>query len=386
MGEENRLLLMYLTKLFKLMSDRKASDLFVSCGAPIHIKVGNQVLPISTQTIDPATANQIASELMTPEQQTRFANEWEMNLSHIEPMLGNFRINILRQRGTISMVIRFIRADIPVFETLKLPSTLIEHGMARRGLVLIVGSTGSGKSTTMASLIDYRNQRVSGHILTIEDPIEYLMQHKRSIVNQREIGVDTRDYENALVNALREAPDLLMIGEIRERSVMHHAITHALTGNLCLSTLHATNAYHALSRIINMYPQESRSGLLADLSYGLRAIIAQRLVRNKKGELQPAVEVLLNTQLIAELISSGNLDRIKEAMEQSLSPGSQTFEQSLSRMVLDGSIELSEALSASDSPTNLTWLINHARLDNQTAHRDNKASPNADFDNFKLNK
>jgi twitching motility protein PilU len=373
---------MYLTKLFKLMADRQASDLFVSCGAPIHIKVNNQVLPISTQTIDPATANMIAQELMTPEQQAMFSQNWEMNLSHIEPNLGNFRINVLRQRGTVSLVIRFIRIDIPAFETLNLPASILEHAMARRGLVLIVGATGSGKSTTMASMIDYRNQRVSGHILTVEDPIEYLMQHKRSIVNQREIGLDTRSYEQALVNSLREAPDLLMIGEVRERAIMHHALTHALTGNLCMTTLHATNAYHALSRIINMYPQEARSGLMADLSFGLRAIIAQRLVRNRKGDLQPVNEILLNTQLISELIADGNLDKIKEAMEQSLSPGSQTFEQGLSRMVLDGVIDVGEAMIASDSPTNLTWLINNAKLEGSTKANEN--SNTVVFEHFKL--
>jgi len=224
--------------------------------------------------------------------------------------------------------------------------------------VLIAGATGCGKSTTLAAMIDYRNQNKPGHILTIEDPIEYLFEHKQSIVNQREIGVDTQNYGKALGNALREAPDLIMIGEVRDRETMQQALLHTLTGHLCLSTIHSNNSYHALSRIINMFPYDARSGLLSDLSIGLRAIISQRLVRNKEGEQRPAVEILLNTSLIAELIKNGEITQIKEAMEQSLYPGSQTFEQALCRLYLDGIIAYEEALSASDSPTNLAWLVN----------------------------
>jgi twitching motility protein PilU len=224
--------------------------------------------------------------------------------------------------------------------------------------VLIAGATGSGKSTTLAAMIDYRNSNRSGHILTLEDPIEYLFEHKQSIVNQREIGIDTQGYHRALPNALREAPDLIMIGEVRDRETMQHALLHTLTGHLCLSTLHANNSYHALSRIINMFPYDARSGLLSDLSIGLRAIISQRLVRNKEGEQQPAVEILLNTSLIADLIKNGEITQMKEAMEQSLYPGSQTFEQALCRLYLDQVITYDEALSAADSPTNLAWLVN----------------------------
>ena len=224
--------------------------------------------------------------------------------------------------------------------------------------MLIAGATGSGKSTTLAAMIDYRNSNRSGHILTLEDPIEYLFEHKQSIVNQREIGIDTQGYHRALPNALREAPDLIMIGEVRDRETMQHALLHTLTGHLCLSTLHANNSYHALSRIINMFPYDARSGLLSDLSIGLRAIISQRLVRNKEGEQQPAVEILLNTSLIADLIKNGEITQMKEAMEQSLYPGSQTFEQALCRLYLDQVITYDEALSAADSPTNLAWLVN----------------------------
>jgi twitching motility protein PilU len=230
--------------------------------------------------------------------------------------------------------------------------------MEKRGLVLVAGSTGSGKSTTLAAMIDYRNANRSGHILTIEDPIEYLFEHKQSVVNQREIGVDTVNYVHALQNALREAPDLIMIGEIRDKETMQQALLHTLTGHLCLSTIHANNSYHALSRIINLFPHDARAAVLSDLSIGLRAIVSQRLVRNRDGEQQPAVEILLNTALIAELIKNGEFPQIKEAMEQSLYPGSQTFEQALCRLYLDGVLTYDEAMTASDSPTNLAWQIN----------------------------
>jgi twitching motility protein PilU len=360
---------MYLDRLFKLMAEKQASDLFISCGAPINIKINGIVSPISTQPMDVETVRRVAYELMTKDQAREFENEMEMNLSYLDRSVGNFRINIFRQRGTISLCIRYVRSNVPPFEDLKLPSVLQNLVMEKRGLVLIAGATGCGKSTTLAALIDYRNNNKSGHILTLEDPIEYLFEHKQSIVNQREIGVDTQNYNKALGNALREAPDLIMIGEVRDRETMQQALLHTLTGHLCLSTLHANNSYHALSRIINMFPYDARSGLLSDLSIGLRAIISQRLVRNKEGEQQPAVEILLNTSLIAELIKNGEITQIKEAMEQSLYPGSQTFEQALCRLYLDGVVAYEEALAASDSPTNLAWLVNQ-----------NTPAPRTDYD------
>ena len=349
---------MYLDRLFKLMAEKQASDLFISCGAPTNIKINGVVAPVSAQPMDVETVRRIAYELMTKDQAREFENELEMNLSYLDRAVGNFRINIFRQRGTISMVIRYVRSHVPPFEDLKLPPVLLNLVMQKRGLVLVAGATGSGKSTTLAALIDYRNTNRSGHILTLEDPIEYLFEHKQSIVNQREIGIDTQGYHKALSNALREAPDLIMIGEVRDRETMQQALLHTLTGHLCLSTLHANNSYHALSRIINMFPYDARSGLLSDLSIGLRAIISQRRVRNKEGEQQPAVEILLNTSLIAELIKNGEITQMKEAMEQSLYPGSQTFEQALCRMYLDGTVSYDEALAAADSPTNLAWLVN----------------------------
>jgi twitching motility protein PilU len=381
---------MYLDRLFRLMAEKQASDLFISCGAPINIKVNGVVSPISTQPMDVETVRRIAYELMNKEQAREFENELEMNLSHLDRAVGNFRINIFRQRGTISMVIRFVRSHIPAFEDLRLPPVLLNIVMEKRGLVLIAGATGSGKSTTLAAMIDHRNNNKSGHILTIEDPIEYLFEHRQSLVNQRELHVDTQSYQSALQNGLREAPDLIMIGEIRDRETMQQALLHTLTGHLCLSTLHANNSYHALSRIINLFPYDARSGLLSDLSIGLRAIICQRLVKNTEGDLQPAVEILLNTSLISELIKNGEITQIKEAMEQSLYPGSQTFEQSLCRMYMDEQITYEEAMIASDSPTNLAWLINQnsptARVDGMATEMEGgKAQrPQSDFTTLEI--
>lgn len=377
---------MYLTRLLQLMSEREASDLFISAGAPIHLKINNDTLPVSTQIIDAETAQKIAYEVMSEEEIGRFERDWEMNLSHIEPEYGNFRINVMRQRGSVSMVVRYIRSSVPAFASLNLPPVLLELALEKRGLILVVGSTGSGKSTTLASIIDHRNSNTTGHILTVEDPIEYLVRHKRCVVNQREVGHDTKSYESALSNALREAPDLLLIGEVRDRMTMQHALTHALTGNLCLTTLHATNSYHAMSRIINMYPQDARSGLLADLSYGLKAIIGQRLVKNKNGSLTPAVEVLINTKLISEMVSSGEMHKIKEAMEQSLTPGSCTFEQALSKLYLNGTITYEEALSSADSPTNLAWLINQSQQTQHHSGSRGKAHAATNFDDFEITK
>ena len=358
---------MYLERLFKMMADRKASDLFISCGAPINMKVNGVVAALSDRPMDLDTVRRVAYELMSDEQAKTFEAEHEMNLSYLDPHVGNFRINIFRQRGTISLVIRYVRSDIPPFEQLRLPPVLLDLVMEKRGLIMVAGATGSGKSTTLAAMIDYRNTHRTGHILTIEDPIEYLFRHKKSVVNQRELNVDTLDYPRALANALREAPDLIMIGEVRERETMQQALLHTLTGHLCLTTIHANNSYHALSRIINMFPYDARSGLLSDLSIGLRAIISQRLVRNNEGMLQPAVEILLNTSLISELVKNGDITQIKDAMEKSLYPGSQTFEQALCRLYMDGAISYEEAMTASDSSTNLAWLINQnaptARVD-----------------------
>ena len=381
---------MYLDRLFKLMAEKQASDIFISCGAPINLKVNGVVHPVSTQPMDVDTVRRIAYELMNKEQAREFENTMEMNLSYLDRSVGNFRVNIFRQRGTISLVIRYVRSNVPPFEQLKLPAVLLDLVKEKRGLVLVAGATGCGKSTTLAAMIDHRNLNNPGHILTVEDPIEYLFEHKQSIVNQREIGVDTVNYMAALQNALREAPDLIMIGEVRDKETMQQALLHTLTGHLCLTTIHANNSYHALSRIINLFPYDARAAVLSDLSIGLRAIVCQRLVRNRDGELQPAVEILLNTSLISDLVKSGEFAQIKEAMEQSLYPGSQTFEQALCRLYLDGVITYDEAMIGSDSPTNLAWQINQSSPTSRVAameSEDGKETrrPGADFTTMSIN-
>jgi twitching motility protein PilU len=351
---------MFLDPLFKLMSEKQASDMFFTAGAPIQIKINGTVMPVNSQLLDPAAVKKISYEAMSEEQITEFEQTHEMNFAVGRSELGSFRVNVFRQRGAPAMVIRFIKPDIPPMEELKLPPVLKEIVMEKLGMVLIVGSTGSGKSSTLASMIDYRNSTRTGHILTIEDPMEFGFKHKKSIVNQREIGMDTQSYESALTSAMREAPDLLMIGEIRDKPTLQSALLFAQTGHLCLSTLHANNSYHALNRIINFFPREARDALLADLSISLRCVISQRLVRSKSGGRIPAVEILLNTSHIAELIKKGEMSEIKDAMEQSLAPGSQTFEQALYALYTQGAITLDEALANSDSATNLHWLINNA--------------------------
>jgi twitching motility protein PilU len=353
-----------LDKLFQLMAEKQASDIFISAGAPIHIKIQGNTIPVNQQMMDPAMIDKIAEELLNAEQLATFAQTMEMNLSFGMSGVGNFRVNLFRQRGSTSIVIRYILGNIPALDSLGLPPVLSELIMEKRGLILIVGSTGSGKSTTIASMLDHRNANRSGHILTVEDPIEFLFKHKKSIVNQREIGMDTADWDNALKNAMRQAPDCILIGEIRDKQTMSAALAYAQTGHLCLATLHANNSYHALNRIINFFPLENRSALNLDLSVSLKAIISQRLLKKPDGKRIPTAEILLNTRHIQELIERGEINAIKEAMEQSLAPGSQTFEQDLFRLYKTNVITLEEALGTSDSPTNLSWLINNSEFGN----------------------
>ena len=364
---------MILDKLFQLMAEKQASDIFISAGVPIHIKIQGNSVPVNQQTMDPAMIEKIAFEMMSPDQQRTFEVTMEMNLSFGVPNVGNFRINMFRQRASISIVVRYILGNIPPLDSLSLPSTLAELIMEKRGLILIVGSTGSGKSTTIASMLDHRNANRSGHILTIEDPIEFLFRHKKSIVNQRELGMDTLGWEPALKNAMRQAPDCILIGEIRDKETMQAAIAYAQTGHLCLATLHANNSYHALNRVINFFPLDSRTSLYLDLSASLKAIVSQRLVLKPDGKRTPAAEVLLNTRHVQELIERGEVLAVKEAMEQSLAPGSQTFEQDLYRLYREGTITLDEALANADSPTNLSWLINNSEIPS-SAHKENQGS------------
>jgi len=388
---------MIFDQLFRLMADKQASDLFITAGAPIHIKIQGHVMPINQQTMDSARIRQMVTELLSPEQLDHFERERELNVSSGVKGLGNFRINIFWQRNSISVVIRYIVSEIPDLNSLGLPQTLAEMVTEKRGLILVAGSTGSGKSTTLASMIDHRNRYRAGHILTVEDPIEYLFRHRKSVVNQREVGIDTHSWQHALRNAMRQAPDCILIGEIRDRETMQAALEYSQTGHLCLATLHANNAYHALNRIVNFFPLENRSLLYLDLAVALRCITSQRLVRCPDGRRIPAVEILMNTRHVAELIEKGDLNEIKQAMEQSLYPGSQTFEQDLFRLYREGSISLDEALANADSPTNLSWLINNhktgaegespAQNEGQSADRGGaiaESDEDASFDTFSL--
>lgn len=347
-------------RLFQLMAEKKASDIFVSVGAPINIKINGVAMPVNQQTMDSATVMGLLQEILTPRQLDEFEETLELNTGYALEGVGNYRISVMRQKGTPAFVVRYIPAEIPQLDTLNLPPVLADVVMEKRGLILMVGATGSGKTTTLTAMLDHRNQNTSGHILTLEDPIEFIFRNKKSIVNQREVGADTRAFQVALKNALRQAPDCIFIGEIRDKETMTQAIAYAQSGHLCLATLHANNSYHSLSRIISFYPLENRPALLADLSVTLKCIISQRLVKKPDGTRTPAAEVMLNSRYIGELIEKGDLNAIKEAMEQSMSPGSQTFEQSLFHLYKDGVITLEEALANADSANNLHWLINNA--------------------------
>ncbi|MBI4985206.1 MAG: PilT/PilU family type 4a pilus ATPase [Rhodocyclales bacterium] len=379
-------------RLFQLMAEKKASDLFVSVGSPINIKISGVAMPINAQVMDGATITGLLHEILSEVQYHEFEETLELNTGYALEGVGNFRLSVFRQKGTPALVVRYIPAEIPKLETLNVPAVLCDVIMEKRGLILMVGATGSGKSTTLTAMLDYRNERKPGHILTLEDPIEFIFKNKKSIVNQREVGSDTRTFQAALKNALRQAPDCIFIGEIRDKDTMSQAIAYAQSGHLCLATLHANNSYHALSRIISFYPLENRPALLADLGVTMKCTISQRLVKKPDGGRTPAVEVMLNSRHIAELIEKGDMTGIKEAMEQSMSPGSQTFEQALFTLYRDKVITLEEALANADSANNLHWLISNsanaggdkkeadAPKDDQPA----PAGPATSFSDFKL--
>jgi twitching motility protein PilU len=353
---------MFIEKLLQLMAEKKASDIFISAGSPISIKISGAIMPVNPQPIDGEQSKKIAYEMLSPHQVETFEKELELNFSKPMMGLGNFRVNMFWQKGSVSTVIRFVSADIPAIASLSLPPVLSSLVMEKRGLILVVGATGSGKSTTLASMLDYRNATSTSHILTIEDPVEYVFRPKKSIFNQREVGNDTRSFHDALRNAMRQAPDCILIGEIRDLETMRMALTYALSGHLCLATLHANNAYQAMNRVISFFPLEVRPMLLQDLSVSLKAVISQRLIKTVDGGRTPAVEVLLNTRNIQELIEKGEINEIKEAMEKSMSPGSQTFEQDLFRLVRQGKISTDEALANADSATNLGLLLGNSGI------------------------
>jgi twitching motility protein PilU len=356
----------------KTMVEKDASDLYLSCGAPASAKVHGTLAPLENANLTPEQVKNIAYSVMNTEQISEFEQRPEMNLAISEDGIGRFRVNIFRQRNSISLVIRNIKTDIPNWENLGLPQVLTRVIMEKRGLVLFVGATGSGKSTSLASLIDYRNSNSAGHIITIEDPIEFVHNHKRSIVNQREVGVDTECYEDALKNTLRQAPDVILIGEIRDRETMEHAIAFAETGHLAISTLHANNANQALDRIINFFPEDRRNQLLLDLSLNLRAFVSQRLIKTADGKRAAAIEILLGTPLVQDMIRRGDVHEIKAVMEKSESLGMQTFDRALYRLVESGRISMDEALKNADSPNNLrlNLSLNRQQPGNKKASSD----------------
>ena len=344
--------------LFKLMVEKKASDLFFTANAPVKIKIEGQIYPVNKQILSPETVRQTAFALMTPEQREIFQREWELDFAISEPGLGRFRVNVFVQRGYPAIVLRYISADMPRLENLGLPEVMRDLVMLKRGLILMVGATGSGKSTSLAAMINYRNENSSDHIVTIEDPIEFLHTNKRSIVNQREVGLDTKSYARALKGVMRAAPDVILIGEIRDQESMQAAINLAGTGHLVLATLHANNCAETLDRIINMFPRDQHNQIFLDLSQYLRAILAQRLVPGKDGRRVAAVEVMINTPYICELIKKGDVPSIKEAILQSSERGIQSFDNALHKLYKEGRIELEDALANADSRTNLEAKIN----------------------------
>lgn len=357
---------MVMERLFKLMAEKKASDIYLAPGSPVNIKINGVSVPVNQQKLDATGVESLVREILTERQWQEFVDRRELNTGYGMKGVGSFRVNVFQQRGSPACVVRYIPSDIPRLGDLRLPPILPELVLEKRGLILVVGSTGSGKSTTLASLIDHRNEHRSGHILTFEDPIEFTFKNKRSIVNQRQIGTDTDSLAIGLKNAMRQAPDCILIGEIRDMETMSQAIAYAQSGHLVLSTLHANNANNALNRIVSFYPAESRRVMLADLSATLKAIISQRLIRSADGARLPAVELLLNTRHVSELIEQGQLTEVKDAMEKSLAPGSQTFEQALVGLVRSRLISREDAIAHADSPTNLLWLLENAGLSEGT--------------------
>lgn len=354
-----------------ILAERKGSDLYLATGAPPCAKFEGELQALSGEVLTPGEIADIADELMDETQRVDFARDLEMNLAISLPGSGRFRVNIFRQRNEVSIVARHIVTDIPQWDSLGLPAVLTDLIMRKRGLILFVGATGSGKSTSLAAMIDYRNSHASGHIVTIEDPVEFVHRHKKSIVNQREVGVDTRNWHNALKNTLRQAPDVILIGEIRDRETMEHAISFAETGHLCISTLHANNANQALDRIINFFPEEKRQQLLMDLSLNLQAFVSQRLIPNEAGGRSAAVEVMLGSPTIKELILRGDIGGLKEIMEKSKDRGMKTFDMALFDLVQSGDISEENALRNADSENNLRLRL---KLASETDREGEKTS------------
>ena len=349
-------------KILRLMAEKKASDVYLSARAPALIKINGVCVPINQQELPPEAPLALLAEVAEPQAIEELKRTGDLNIAIPMEGVGRFRISAMRQSGSYAVVVRFIGTDIPSRASLNLPPVLSDLVLEKRGLVLIVGATGSGKSTTLATMIEERNCKLTGHILTVEDPIEFQFRNKKSIINQREVGTDTASLQVALKNALRQAPDVILIGEIRDRETMSAALAYAQSGHLCLATLHANNSYHALNRILSFFPEEVRPTMLGELAASLKAVVSQRLIRTVTGSRAPAVEVMLNTKLISDMILRGDFAGVKESMEKSMAEGSQTFEEALAELVHSGTIERNEALAYADSPTNLMW-----RMDNDVS-------------------
>ena len=349
---------MNLKALLKLMVEKKASDLFLTSKAPVKIKIEGRILPVNKQDLTAEAVRQAAISIMTSDQVDQFAKELELDFAVSEPELGRFRVNAFHQRGEVALALRYITAEIPRLDTLGLPSVLKDLALRKRGLLLMVGATGSGKSTSLAAMLDHRNETAADHILTIEDPIEYVHSNKNSIVNQREVGGDTHSYAKALRSAMREAPDVIQVGEIRDRETMEAVLALAGTGHLAISTLHANNAAETLDRIVNMFPAPQHPQVLLDLSQYLLAIVSQRLIKARSGRRLAAVEVLINTPHVSELISKGDVAGVKEALAESREPGMQSFDDALFEIYRQGRIDQQEALANAESRTNLEARIN----------------------------
>ena len=342
------------------MSENNASDAFISAGAPIYFKINGQTVPVNKHVMEPHVIKQMAYAVLSEKQVKSFEESPDINFSILLPERGNFRINMFRQRGTVALSIRRIHFEIPSLETLGLPTFLNDQIMEKRGLILVVGATGVGKSTTVAAMLNHRIMNYPGHVLTLEDPVEFLFKHGRSIVNQRDVGQDSASYHDAIRSALRQAPDCLLIGEIRDQEAMTAAINIALSGHLCIATLHANNSYHALTRIINMFPGDARQSLFKDLAVSLRSVLAQRLISDKAGNRVPVVEIMSNNSHVRELMERGEIGNIRDAMERSLKQDLQTFDRALQRLYEAGRIDRDTALEYADSPTNLSLALNNS--------------------------